>query len=1049
MTGRKEHKKRVLCWLLCLAMLLPVLPANVLALAAEEKPEGIVTVDNVALYSKMHAVDKNVVCSVKVNTVLELVSDETLMNYDIENYYDKFYEVRYTVNGKAGTYYILYDYLNVFEKGVSQPAKSTIAVVSGLKDVETVRAYFRKSESGLKSIKFGNGARVYVKESTVDGWSKIYTGNSTTKYIKTEYLKMEGDSGTPTPKPAASVTPKLSATPKPADAAAKNTKAVAKTTVTETALYTAPDRKETLCSVPVNTLLELVSTEKVKAEGSASIDPLYKVSYQVNGKKVTCYVDCLRVNVYENGVKQPAGTTLELIQNLGKNDKVEVKYDGKTIGWLMNGAEIEVYQKTGTKAIINFNGVMAEIWKLNLATPTPTPTPTPTLSPVRQAKDGEYKTVANGTVIASTEIRTNPCDRSGSASHTVKAGEVLEIVSLEPMKSMDEGDNDTYYKIVCENAGVRGYYYVASRYVNLCEIGKQAPSYLVDAKTRGLAEGKVVYIRSSTDNSDKSNVIGYANNGVSFKVVASESNEDWTKVYINNRYGYIRTTYIQQEATLADDAKAADAAAMAKAYPNMEIIAQAYVVGTDSIAQEKKTVEIQPVLPYTYVQGEFITEEHAPQDNMAKVMTTYYAAGGVNAVNWTSGAYLEHEAATLSVVAYDEENVIFWSNGYQGYATDPTLCSAEELMETHEAGFYRIPRSMVLLDVGDTENYAATGETVTTVAEGVVTTTIGLQTVPGSVETGAVYVIPQNGTVKLVSTEQIPAEDGSGDTYYKVALKLDSTTGYLNRGTTGYYYVDSNYINVYKNSFEHPMIATAGMITGLEEGEYIEVYAKAKESSEVLGHVVNGADITVVSDIADYYSEWATVVFNSQTGYIKKSHVAYAELDKTGIPDPKKGVFDIYYTQGNLPLKEVYPEMKVIAKAYVTGPDNKVTIGREVMPDAVEAHTMLQGQQIAARYFPGWNIENLKTLYDRYMTGTSYQNFAFIQRGAYVDYEGAYLQVVAYDEENVIFWSEGYRSISPETFIVDCNQGRIQMTHPAGFYSISRNYVQLILPDEE
>ena len=173
MTGRKEHKKRVLCWLLCLVMLLPVLPANVLALAAEEKPEGIVTVDNVALYSKMHAVDKNVVCRVKVNTVLELVSDEMLMNYDIENYYDKFYEVRYTVNGKAGTYYILYDYLNVFEKGVSQPAKSTIAVVSGLKDVETVRAHFKKSESSLKSIKFGNGAQVYVKESTVDGWSKI------------------------------------------------------------------------------------------------------------------------------------------------------------------------------------------------------------------------------------------------------------------------------------------------------------------------------------------------------------------------------------------------------------------------------------------------------------------------------------------------------------------------------------------------------------------------------------------------------------------------------------------------------------------------------------------------------------------------------------------------------------------------------------------------------------------------------------------------------------------------------------------------------------
>lgn len=1040
MQGKQEQQKRVICWLLCLIMLLPMFPANVTVMAEEKKIEGIVTVDNVALYSEMHAVDKNIVCRVKVNTILELVSGTMLMNTDIENYYDKFYEVRYTVNGKTGTYYIIYNYVNKFEGGVKQPDKSTLAVVSGLKEGETVSVYLKKSESGIKGISFSNGAQVYVKESTVDGWSKIYT-STVAKYIKTKYLKIGEGTDATTPKLTA--TPKVSATPKATVAAVKNTKAVGRVTTLTAPLYSATDMKKQLYAVPVNALLELVSTEQVKAKNSTS--KLYKVSYQTDEKKVTGYVECLRVNVYENGVEQPAGTSLEVIQRLGKNKKLSVTYDGKTIGWLMNGADIEVYQKTGTKAIINFNGVKAEISKIYLVAPTATPTPTPTLSPVKAAKEGDYKVVANATVMmASTKIRTNPCNRSGTASYAAKVGEVLKVVSLEPLKSMDEGDTNTYYKIVYESKSGRGYYYVASKCVNLCEIDKQAPSYLVDAKAKGVKEGYAVYVRSSTDDSSKDNVIGYVSNGAKFKVVASESDDDWTKIYINNQYGYIPTAYIEQEIILADEAKEADNTAIAKVYPNMEIIAQAYVVGTDSVAQEKKTVEIQPVLPYTYVQGVAITKEHAPQNNMTNVKAAYYKGGGSKTLDWIDGAYLEHEAATLSVVAYDEENVIFWSNGYHGYVTDPTLCTAEELMETHEAGFYRIPRSMVLLDVGATENYASADEKIEIVAEGVVTTQIGLQTVPGSVETGAVYIIPQNGTVELVSTEHIPAEDGSDDTYYKVALKLDSTTGYLNKGTTGYYYVDSDYVNVYKNSFEHPMIATAGVIAGLEEGAYIEVYTKAKKNSTVLGHVVNGSDVTVVSDMTKS-SEWAEIIFNSQTAYVKKSHVAYAELDKTGVPDPKKGVLDIYFT--NDKLKNIYPEIKVIATAYVTGPDNKVTEGSSITPSVVEAHTMIQGQRIATRYFPSWNIENLETLYNRYVNG--YQNFTFIKRGAYMSYEGETLQVVAYNDDEVIFWSNGYRSFSVETFIVDCNQGRIQMSHPAGFYSISRDYVQLTILDGE
>ena len=125
---------------------------------------------------------------------------------------------------------------------------------------------------------------------------------------------------------------------------------------------------------------------------------------------------------------------------------IKVKYNGNVIGWLMNNADVYVYQKTAKKAIINFNGVKAEIDSKYVVTPTATPTPTPTLSQVKKAKAGEYDVVAEGTVVySSTKLLTNPSAREKAVEAILKVGTVLDIVSLEKVPSIDANSEKLFF----------------------------------------------------------------------------------------------------------------------------------------------------------------------------------------------------------------------------------------------------------------------------------------------------------------------------------------------------------------------------------------------------------------------------------------------------------------------------------------------------------------------------------------------------------------------------------------------------------------------------
>lgn len=107
-------------------------------------------------------------------------------------------------------------------------------------------------------------------------------------------------------------------------------------------------------------------------------------------------------------------------------------------------------------------------------------------------------------------------------------------------------------------------------------------------------------------------------------------------------------------------------------------------------------------------------------------------------------------------------------------------------------------------------------------------------------------------------------------------------------------------------------------------------------------------------------------------------------------------------------INQACPNIKVIGRAYLVGPDNVAHWKNHIAMDVVPAGTKIQGKTVDPKYLPQDNIENLKVLYSSVI---GYQNFTWIN-GAYLESETANLQVVAYDKYTVTFWSNGYKSFT-------------------------------------
>ena len=323
-------------------------------------------------------------------------------------------------------------------------------------------------------------------------------------------------------------------------------------------------------------------------------------------------------------------------------------------------------------------------------------------------------------------------------------------------------------------------------------------------------------------------------------------------------------------------------------YPDIKQIGEAYIVGTDEIPDFSKRIAVEKVPLGTKIQGGAIDEKYLDQNNMANLEALFSSVITAEKPNYdTSKAYLEGEEATLQVVAVNDDKVIFWSNGYRSFAAEGITaisCKADDFLLNHPPGFYQISASQVWLNIPTEEyNVIPSGKENAVAATGNTTwPTLGIWQKP-SKEGRPAYVLGNNATVSLASTEKIATIDDSGSTYYKLIFKGSSTSTTYMASEKSYCYVDSLYVDVTMDGADKPSDLQTASIINLDSDKYLNLRSEKSEESGLVGRVVKNTNVKYSPSGSD--SEWAMLWFSGQKCYIPAKHVyqgQYIAINNTG-----------------------------------------------------------------------------------------------------------------------------------------------------------------------
>ena len=92
--------------------------------------------------------------------------------------------------------------------------------------------------------------------------------------------------------------------------------------------------------------------------------------------------------------------------------------------------------------------------------------------------------------------------------------------------------------------------------------------------------------------------------------------------------------------------------------PGIQVVAHAYLVGNDNVANYWKTIAVDKVPVNTKIQGKTIDPQYFPQDNIENLKQLYSSVQGYQNFTWISGAYLENEGSKLKVFEYEKNYII-------------------------------------------------------------------------------------------------------------------------------------------------------------------------------------------------------------------------------------------------------------------------------------------------------------------------------------------------------------------------------------------------------
>lgn len=327
---------------------------------------------------------------------------------------------------------------------------------------------------------------------------------------------------------------------------------------------------------------------------------------------------------------------------------------------------------------------------------------------------------------------------------------------------------------------------------------------------------------------------------------------------------------------------------MEQCCPGIKAIGELYVTG--GIMEPKYTQRV-PVysVPYdTKIQGQTISKKYLPHGNIENLKEIFSAVIGYREFKWISGEYQASGAEKYKVVAYDDKNVIFWSNGYKAFPNSPAMCHQSDIMMSHPPGFYLIPRGQVwmkLYKYNERNKYTPKKDSngkliVEYQGKGRSTSAyLGISCLPQYVDTGYSYFVKSNTEFMIADTRRIYTKD-KNDLYYKVIYRATNNVYYLS--DFEYFYVPAKYINLYKNGVTVPNnLSDAKIIDSYARD--IKVYKEPKTSSSVTGYVQKDAVVQYYEK--DSNSSWSKVWFNSAPAYIQTKYIQ--KINKPVVAQPK------------------------------------------------------------------------------------------------------------------------------------------------------------------
>ena len=326
--------------------------------------------------------------------------------------------------------------------------------------------------------------------------------------------------------------------------------------------------------------------------------------------------------------------------------------------------------------------------------------------------------------------------------------------------------------------------------------------------------------------------------------------------------------------------------------PKVKVLGEAMLVGEnqmlDYLAKDglgafvdiKSVVNSESEKYEYYVQGVWIDPRWISTDNMQHLYNLYnspisgqgYADN--SRVGWPSNAsaqeFICREGTKYQVVAYDDEWVTIWSDGLKGYSgIQARQCYAYMLLRTHQAGFYRVERDKVYLNLYAEEEvaknplYNGLGQ--------VTAYNLRVFPKPGDTGSGNCYAYTVNTEVYVVS-DKLYASKAEGDTatYYKIVFSGCNDTYYM--GHKWYYgYMNSRYINYVANGSKTPKGASPIKI--YPDTTYTNLYVSKSTTANSPAEVSIYTELYAIPSKSD--DQWTGVWYNGKTMYIPTKYVQY------------------------------------------------------------------------------------------------------------------------------------------------------------------------------